>query len=266
MRRWRFAFLLGVAVLPLFRPGSDARGQEGGILPSKRQSGFETMAADTQKMQRDDLANPAMLWVREGEALWNSAPEATSQACAGCHGAASQSMRGVAARYPAFDVATNGPIDLASRIQHCRATRQRASEWPRESRPLLAMTAYVGLQSRGLPIVAPEGSGIEKHRANGKALFRQRLGQLNLSCEACHDDNSGKKLGASPIPQAHPTGYPIYRLEWQGVGSLQRRLRNCMTGVRAEPFAYGAQELIELELFLMQRAAGMPLETPGVRP
>ena len=68
------------------------------------------------------------------------------------------------------------------------------------------------------------------------------------------------------IPQAHPTGYPIYRLEWQGLGSLQRRLRGCMSGVRAEPFAFDAPELVALELYLMQRAAGMLLETPAVRP
>ena len=41
---------------------------------------------------------------------------------------------------------------------------------------------------------------------------------------------------------AHPTGYPLYRLEWQDVGSLQRRLRNCMSGMRAEPFAFGSPE------------------------
>ncbi|MEY4845043.1 MAG: sulfur oxidizing protein SoxA, partial [Pseudomonadota bacterium] len=63
-----------------------------------------------------------------------------------------------------------------------------------------------------------------------------------------------------------PTGYPIYRLEWQGVGSLQRRLRGCMTGVRAEPFLYGSAEFIAIEAYLMERARGMTLETPGVRP
>jgi sulfur-oxidizing protein SoxA len=73
-------------------------------------------------------------------------------------------------------------------------------------------------------------------------------------------------LGGSVIPQAHPDGYPIYRLEWNTVGSLQRRLRNCMTGVRAEPFAFGSVELIQLELYLMERARGMTIETPGVRP
>ena len=68
------------------------------------------------------------------------------------------------------------------------------------------------------------------------------------------------------IPQGHPTGYPIYRLEWRGMGSLQRRLRGCLTGVRAEPFAADSDEFTALELFLMQRAAGMPVEAPTVRP
>jgi sulfur-oxidizing protein SoxA len=47
---------------------------------------------------------------------------------------------------------------------------------------------------------------------------------------------------------------------------LQRRLRNCMTGVRAEPHAFGSLEHVELELYLQSRAAGMALETPAVRP
>jgi L-cysteine S-thiosulfotransferase len=100
----------------------------------------------------------------------------------------------------------------------------------------------------------------------GEALFRQREGQLNLSCSQCHDDNWGKRLAGNVIPQAHPTGYPLYRLEWQSIGSLQRRLRNCMTGVRAEPYEYGAPEAVALELYLMTRARGMPIETPAVRP
>ena len=97
-------------------------------------------------------------------------------------------------------------------------------------------------------------------------MFSARQGQLNLSCAICHDDNWGRKLGSATIPQAHPTGYPVYRLEWQSVGSLQRRLRNCMVGMRAEPYAFGSDEFIALEAFLMSRAQGLPLETPAVRP
>jgi sulfur-oxidizing protein SoxA len=50
------------------------------------------------------------------------------------------------------------------------------------------------------------------------------------------------------------------------MGSLQRRLRNCMSGVRAQLFAYGSPELVELEAYLASMARGMPLESPAVRP
>jgi sulfur-oxidizing protein SoxA len=50
------------------------------------------------------------------------------------------------------------------------------------------------------------------------------------------------------------------------MGSLQRRLRNCLIGMRAETYAYGAPEYLALETFLMWRARGMPLESPAVRP
>jgi sulfur-oxidizing protein SoxA len=94
----------------------------------------------------------------------------------------------------------------------------------------------------------------------------RRQGQLNLSCANCHDDNWDKRLAGSAITQAHPTGYPLYRLEWQSLGSLQRRLRACIFGIRAQPYDTGAPELVELELYLMSRARGMPIETPAVRP
>ena len=100
----------------------------------------------------------------------------------------------------------------------------------------------------------------------GRGTFNRRQGQLNLACAQCHDDNWSKRLAGSVIPQAHPTGYPLYRLEWQAVGSLERRLRGCLFGIRAEVPAYGAPELVELELYLMWRARGMMRETPAVRP
>jgi sulfur-oxidizing protein SoxA len=236
------------------------------IPPDQRRSGFDQMSADTQAMQRDDLANPAMFAAREGEALWSAAPGGGRQACAGCHGDASQSMKGVAARYPAFDDAGKRPIDLAGRIQHCRTERQGGERWARESPPLLAMTAYVGLQSRGMTIAANPDPRLAPFREEGRAFFTRRMGQLDLSCAQCHDERWGRKLGSATIPQGHANGYPIFRLEWQGVGSLQRRLRNCLTGIRAEPFPYGDPALIALELHLQERAEGLKVETPAVRP
>ena len=234
--------------------------------PDPRRSGFEFMGASTQAMQKDDTLNPAMLWVKDGEALWLRPAGQSGKACASCHGPASSSMRGVSARYPAFDALSKRPITLSQRVNQCRQQHQQAEPLRAESQELLSLESYVAFQSRGLPPAPPDDARLEPFRRLGQQRFMQRMGQLNLSCAQCHDDNAGKRLGSSVMPQAHPTAYPVYRLEWQALGSLQRRLRNCMSGVRAQPFAYGAQELVELELYLVARAKGMAIETPGVRP
>jgi L-cysteine S-thiosulfotransferase len=228
----------------------------GEIPLAERRSGYEFMTPETRAMQDDEATGPALLWLLDGEALWNRKEGAAGVACSSCH----DSMKGVAARYPTVKKI---PINLEQQVNVCRTERQKAPPWAYESRELLAVTAYVARQSRGLPIQpAAESQFLEK----GKAAFNRRQGQLNLACAQCHDDNWGKRLAGSVIPQAHPTGYPLYRLEWQAVGSLQRRLRNCLTGIRAETPPYGAAELVEIELFLMWRANGMRLETPAVRP
>ena len=235
-------------------------------LAQERRSGFEDMARESQAMQRDDAANPGMLWVQEGEAIWSRPAGPEGRSCASCHGAAETTMAGVATRYPAWDEPSAAPIDLSGRIAQCREQRQHGPALARESEGLLALAAVSGLQSRAMPLAPPADGRLQSTRTLGEELYRQRRGQLDLSCAQCHDDNAGRRLAGSTIPQAHPTAYPLYRLEWQALGSLQRRLRGCMTGVRAEPFEYGAAELIAIEAWLAQRAAGMAVETPGVRP
>jgi sulfur-oxidizing protein SoxA len=234
--------------------------------PSDRLPGSDAMGSQTRAMQEDDSLNPGMLWVLDGEELWNQPAGAAGRACAGCHGDARASMRGVATRYPAFDAAQQGPISLDGRIQACRRDRQQAPPLAPEDDDRLALLAFVAHQSRGLPIAAAEDPRLLPFVQQGRELFERRQGQLALSCADCHDRHQGQRLGGSVIPGAHPTGYPIYRLEWQAMGSLQRRLRNCMVGVRAEPYPFDSRELVGLELYLMWRARGQRLQTPGVRP
>ena len=239
----------------------------GEIPQAERRSGYDFMSRQTRAMQDDDTTNPGMLWVLEGETLWKRKPDAAGgRACADCHGDARQSMKGVAARHPSFDRARKRPVTLEQRINACRLGRQQAASLPHESRELLALTAYVARQSRGLLIDIAIDDRFRPFLEAGRATWERRQGQLNLACSQCHDDQWGHQLAGNAIPQAHPTGYPLYRLEWQGLGSFERRLRNCLTGMRAEPYAYGAPELVDLELFLMWRARGMTVESPAVRP
>jgi sulfur-oxidizing protein SoxA len=255
----RLVILLGLLTLT-------ASAFAGEIALADRRSGYDLMGRELRAMQDDDTANPGMLWVLEGAALWKRRTGTAGRACVDCHGEASVSMKGVAAHHPAFDAAKQRPVSLEQRINNCRVDRQEAPPLAYESRELLALSAYVARQSRGLPIAVTIDDRMRPFLDAGRAIYERRQGQLNLACSQCHDDNWGRQLAGNVIPQAHPTGYPLYRLEWQSLGSLQRRLRGCLTGIRAEPYDYGAPELVDLELYLMWRARGMTMDAPAVRP
>ena len=81
------------------------------VLPNlthgQPRSGYADASPETRAMQDDDSANPAFLWVKQGEEIW-------SKTCRSCHGAPA-TMHGVAARYPAFDARTERPITLAEK-------------------------------------------------------------------------------------------------------------------------------------------------------
>ena len=229
-------------------------------------SGYQDASPEIRAMQDDDASNPGFLWVQQGETLWNERAGSAGRSCADCHGAAPVVMRGVAARYPEFDAHLGRPVTLTQRIEQCRVERQGAEPLSPDSDEMLGLSAYVALQSRGMPMnVAIDGPARPFYDA-GKALFEMRQGQFNLACAQCHDDRAGERLAGALIPQGHPNGYPEYRLEWQSMGSLERRIRDCMVGVRAEPFAADSLELVELELYLAARANGLKIETPAVRP
>ena len=254
--------LRGLALLSALLIGLSALAQP---AADTRRSGADFMGQSLREMQRDGTLNPGMLWVKQGQSLWDKVDGSLGRSCASCHGEPS-SLRGAAAHFPRWSEALAGPVNLGQQINQCRVQRQGATVLAPESEGRLALEALVAHQSRGLPLAPPTDARLEPFRQGGQAQYRQRIGQLNLSCAQCHDERSGRSLGGSLIPQAHPTGYPAYRLEWQTLGSLQRRLRACYAGVRAEAPPYDARELIELELYLTQSAAGMSIETPAVRP
>jgi sulfur-oxidizing protein SoxA len=250
-----------LALLPVVFAASFALAQAGA---DKRRSGYQDMGAALQKMQDDDTANPGMLFVQLGRQLWAKPVGAANKSCADCHALAD--MKGVAVRYPAMPKDGDKPIDLEGRIRLCRTAHQQAEPLAPESQDLLALMAVVANQSRGMSIAPSDDPRLVPFREQGAAIYQRRQGQLNLSCAICHDDNAGKKLAGVTIPEAHPTGYPLYRLEWQALGSLKRRLRNCLVGIRAEAYPYDSIDYVALEIYLMDRAKGMLFESPGVRP
>jgi L-cysteine S-thiosulfotransferase len=224
-------------------------------------SGYTFLTAETQAMQDDSFANPGFLWVDRGAALFED-QSGNAPSCAACHSAG---LAGVAATYPVIDQASGDLLNLEGRINQCRIRHQSLPALDYESDDLLALTAFVASQSAGMPVSVFTDGAAATHYQNGRDYFFTRRGQFNLSCHQCHDQNWGKRLRGDTISQGHGNGFPAYRLEWQTLGSLQRRIRDCDAGVRAEPKAFGDPTYIDLELYLSSRASGLDMESPAIR-
>lgn len=232
-------------------------------------SGDEELSPALRALQRDSGMNPAWLWIEQGRTAWSAAAGPTIRTCASCHGPI-EAMK-VAAAYPRWHEASQRPRALEDQILHCRAHHAGPGSGPDPSASLhdvlnLSLAAALVAASHGQPIRPDPHPGLQTWSTRGQTLWHQRMGQLHLSCAQCHDQRAGQRLGGTRIPQGHDTGYPVYRMEWQSLGPLERRLRGCMTGVRAEPFAPGADEWRALSVYMHRRSAGLPLQAGAIRP
>ena len=261
------ALTIGSAVLV------DVRAAERAIPLESLRSGIEFAGRDVRALQADPAAHPAQLWIERGRQLWKGhrtrTPAGVSQqeagpSCQDCHGDP-QSMKGVAASFPKLHATTLRLFNLEDQIRHCRADKQALPAPEHESDDLLALSLLVTEASRGWPLRTVLTPALLPHWKAGEALFMRRQGQLNLACGHCHDRHWGERLYTDALSQGHPNGYPVYRLEWQKPGSLERRLRSCFFGVRAEVPPWGDLGMRQLSVYLKWRAEGLPVEVPAAR-
>jgi sulfur-oxidizing protein SoxA len=230
-----------------------------------RRSGYTYLSEENQRLQNDEFANPGMFWVEQGRTLWQKRDGAAHLSCVSCHGDAATGMRGVRTRYPRFDPRRNKLINLEQQLNRCREERLRAAPYPYESEALLALTSFVSFQSRGSPVEVRIDGPARPFFETGRAFFMRRRGQLDLACTQCHDQYTGQRLRGDVISQGQTNGFPIYRHTWQTLGSTHRMFAWCNVAVRAEPLPYGADDYINLELYLAWRGRGLPVEAPAVR-
>jgi sulfur-oxidizing protein SoxA len=228
-------------------------------------SGYHFLKRETQAMQDDDFDNPGMLWTRNGEELWSKAEGQAGKSCASCHGQAEVTMPGIGASYPKYHQPSEKLLNLEQRINLCRTRNMQAPAWKWESNELLSMTTYVRHQSRGRPVAVEIDNMARPFFEKGKAFFYRRRGLLNMSCAHCHEENYGRHLRANWLSQGQTNGFPAYRLILSTVASVQRWFQICTWRVRSTPHDYGADEYVNLELFMAWRGSGLPIETPAVR-
>ncbi|WP_428696914.1 sulfur oxidation c-type cytochrome SoxA [Stappia sp.] len=229
-------------------------------------SGFEFRTKETQDLELDDFTNPGFLMVEQGEEAWSTVEGSAGKSCESCHGDAAESMKGVRAAMPKWSEAAGKPQTLEQHINSCRTERMGADAWKWESDQMLGMTAYVGLQSRGMPVGVDLKQGdMQSWWDKGKEFYYTRVGQLDMACANCHENNYGNYIRADKLSQGNSNGFPTYRLKWQKMGSLHRRFKGCMDNIRADAYKRGSDEFIALETYLAWRGQGLSVETPSVR-
>lgn len=263
--RYRRLFAASVFLAAASVTGSALTTEWGKYQVEDQRSGYTYAHPETRAIQDDDFENPGYFWVEQGEEMWSTPDGEKGISCRSCHGNASESMPTAGATYPAYAVELGKLINIEQRINQCRTERMGAEAWQWESDELLAMTAYVRNQARDLP-VSPKIDGPAKpFYEAGKVFYEQRRGQIDTACMHCHAIYPGRKLRATTLSQGQSNGFPAYRLMWEKIGSLHRRFRVCNRMVRAEPYPYGADEYVNLELYLAWHGRGLPVETPAVR-
>lgn len=216
-------------------------------------------------LQADTVNSPVTLWLDKGQAAW--AETSGGRSCQGCHGEVA-SLKNAAPTFPKLTGNGQSLINLEDQILQCQARTGRAPG-KLEDDEVLALSALLHGAARGLPIQvkpAPDQMAQWQARlAHGTQLFATRMGRMNLACVNCHEQNVGQQMRTDVISPGHPTGFPIYRMSWQKLGSMDRRLRACYSGVQAVIPPAGHADLRDLELFLKVRANGMPIDGPSIR-
>ena len=76
-----------------------------------------------------------------------------------------------------------------------------------------SIVALIGLQSRGMTMNVKIDGDVQPMWELGKELFYTRVGQLDMSCANCHEDNYGVMIRADHLSRGQINGFPTYRLK-----------------------------------------------------
>ena len=216
-------------------------------------------------MQDDDFENPGMLTLEWGLELFNEKQDGAGKACSDCHGQDGLEMDTKSiARYPVYDASNGGKVTLQKRISNCRDNIGR-KPLPANPTELIALETFVRNRAAGEAVNVQTDGPMAELLNKGQNIYQTRYGLIDMSCAHCHDLYPGQMIRGQKISQGQGNGFPAYRLDIGEITNLHQRIQQCMTLMRAEPFAADSEEIKLLGLYIMSRSNGLKIETPAVR-
>lgn len=235
------------------------------LVSAEPLSGYAYLTPEMQAMQDDDFANPGMTTVDAGKALFAKAGN-KGKSCASCHGVNGNKfdVKHLAA-YPVYNKKLQQPVTLRGQILICRNTRMNKPPLNYASPHALQLETFVRRLAYGQAINVDVSGPLAPYYETGKQLYHTRWGQVDIACHQCHDYHAGQTFRGQKLSQGQSNGFPVYRFTEGYVAGLQERITECVTNLRAEPYALGSEEYTNLEVYMSARSNGLKIETPGIR-
>jgi sulfur-oxidizing protein SoxA len=174
----------------------------------------------------------------------------------------------IAGDYPKF-VKGKGVITLTGAINSCLKDNGEKT-WKQTKGKMADLEAYFAFTSKEkgkkVNIIIDSKEAAEAYERGKKEYYSQR-GYLKLSCASCHVQGAGQRVRneyMSPL-LGQTTHFPVYRLKWEGLGTLERRLKGCNKDQGENPHKPGSKWLNELSYFMAYMSNGMPVDGPDIR-
>ncbi len=174
-----------------------------------------------------------------------------------------------AVEYPKYDTKKHEVVTLTMAINDC-VVKHGGKPWNPYKGKIAKVEAYFAAQARDagkvINVKIPNAEA-EKAYEHGKKYYFSQRGYIDISCANCHVQGAGKRVRRdylSPLV-GQVTHFPVYRLSWEELGTLERRLKGCIKDQGQQPPKPFSEDMRDLIYFLSYMSNGMKVDGPDVR-
>ena len=232
---------------------------------SQKSSTHSFLTDDLLELQNDVNKNTISLWTAQGSDNWKKTTPGKS--CSECHGHI-DNMRNATSSHPRWSSFKQKLINIEDQILIC-SQRTGAPFKGLESDEVVSLSALIHSAGKGMSLFSStnlkSNEELKNELRKGEKIYKTRIGRMNLACTNCHDQKVGQSIQQEVISEGHPAGFPILKMSWQGMGTIDRRIRACFSGVQAQVPSAGSPVLRQLELFMKFRSSNNLIEGPSIR-
>jgi len=199
-----------------------------------------------------------------GKKLWNTT-FTNGKSFASCF----ESPVAAGSGYPYFDNARNDVVTLTQAVNEC-LTNNGEKAWNTKKGDMAKLQAYMAnaaTEAEKVLDVKIDSKAASDAYERGKEYYYTQRGYLKLNCAECHVQGTGKRVRNEKLSPllGHSTHFPVYRLKWKSLGTLERRMSGCIKDQGQVPPKDTSKEMKELLFFQAYMSNGMKYDGPDIR-